>query len=111
MQVNLSKPSVDSNPLIEVPDPYVEMRRNQEEMARLHPEMLEQERLAYETFIMFEHGKKLMERWEKHILMSSSVNAGHPHAQQISFFNDAIRSFIISIKTQALNHQMRIQAP
>ena len=101
----------DSNPLIELPDPFKELNKNQAEMARMFPEALEDDKLCYEVFIKNEFGLRLMERWEKLILMSGRSDPSHPQAMQIALHAEAIKTFIIKLKSHANNHRMRIEAP
>lgn len=103
--------SQDSNPFIEIPDPFKELQKNQAEMAKMFPEALEDDKLCYEVFVKNEFGTKLMERWEKLILMSGMSNPSHPQAMQIALHGEAIRNFIIKLKMHATNHRMRIEAP
>jgi len=103
--------SQDSNPLLELPNPYKELQKNQADMAEMHPEALEDDKLCYELFLKNEHGIRLMERWEKYILMSGVSNPSHPQAMQIALHAEAIKTFIIKLKSHALNHRMRIESP
>lgn len=103
--------SQDSNPLIELPNPFKELQASVDDMAKMHPEAIEDDKLCYEIFLKNEFGMRLMEKWEKTILMSGVSDPTHPQAAQIALHAAAIKTFIIKIKSHAFNHKMRIEAP
>ncbi len=100
----------DSNPLIDLPNPYKELQSSVEELAKMHPVLFEDDQLCYEVFIKNEFGVRLMKKWEETILMGGISDPSHPQAPQIALHAAAIKTFIIKIKTHANNHRMRIEA-
>ncbi len=101
---------LDDNPYLQLEDPYEPYQKSADNLTKHDSEMMRDEQLCYEIFGVSENGKELMGRWEKNILMSIKVNPYTTDAMQVSWYWEAVRSFIIGIKQQTNNHLQRIQA-
>jgi hypothetical protein len=92
------------------PNPYEQLTKNQEKMAKEHPELQELGRLCYSTFETHKDGKELLDKMKDRFVNRSLVNPTTTNASEQTLYwtgyADCLRFFMGNIS----EHKQRITA-
>ena len=99
------------NPFTTIEDPFAAVAESAKQRLLDNPHMFEDDRLAYETFIVSKEGGAFYERWKKKFLERSQFNPAHPQAQQMAMYWEGFRACFREAYEMAYAHQQRILSP
>ena len=93
------------NPFLQVPDPFEDQRKQQNEVKE---EAIEFQRLCFEVFHMNNDGKALYEHIEKKFLLRALFAPSHPQSQNLALYWEGFKEALRGLWAQGNMHRRRI---
>ena len=101
---------IPSNPFIAQPDPFEPMRESINSLMEKNPELQEDARLCYETFVINKHGEQLMKSFVKRYCEDEQLDPTQDNAANTALFWSGFRRCLWTFRMLANEHKQRIEA-
>jgi len=100
-----SQHDISDNPFLRVLDPFESQRKQQQQVK---DEMIEFQRLCFETFHMFKDGKSLYDLIKERYLLRALFSPADKNANELALYYEGFKEAFRGLWTQGDIHRRRI---